>query len=122
MTARREKQINASAGNSWIIPTGNSTIHTMSNSGLFTLSILRALVEVAMLALLGQGIVGLLSGTRRQENPIYRIFLVVTRPAILLTRAITPGAIIDRHIPFIAFFLLVWLWVSLAWFKHHLAS
>lgn len=94
----------------------------MSNSGLFTLSILRALVEVAMLALLGQGIVGLLSGTRRQENPIYRIFLVVTRPAILLTRAITPGAIIDRHIPFIAFFLLVWLWVSLAWFKHHLAS
>ena len=36
--------------------------------------------------------------------------------------SITHGemAIIDRHVPFVAFFLLFWLWIFLAWAKRHL--
>ncbi|MBK7815314.1 MAG: hypothetical protein IPJ52_14080 [Rhodocyclaceae bacterium] len=94
----------------------------MGHPELFMLSIVRALVEVAMLALLGQGIVGLLSGARRQANPIYQLFAVVTRPVIRLARAITPKAIIERHVPFVAFFLLFWLWIFLAWAKRYLAG
>lgn len=94
----------------------------MGHPELFMLSILRALVEVAMLALLGQGLVGLLSGARRQTNPIYQLFAVVTRPVIRLVRVVTPKAIIDRHVPFVAFFLLFWLWIFLAWAKRHLAA
>lgn len=94
----------------------------MGHPELFMLSILRALVEVAMLALLGQGIVGLLSGARRQANPIYQLFAVVTRPVIRLVRAITPKAIIERHVPFVAFLLLFWLWIFLAWAKRYLAG
>jgi uncharacterized protein YggT (Ycf19 family) len=101
-------------------PVGDRSKDNMGNPELFILSTLRALVEVAMLALLGQGIVGLLSGARRQANPVYQLFSVVTRPVIRLVRVITPPAIIDRHVPFVAFFLLFWLWIFLAWAKRHL--
>ncbi len=94
----------------------------MGHPELFMLSIVRALVEVAMLALLGQGIVGLLSGARRHANPIYHLVAVGTRPVIRLARAITPKAIIERHVPFVAFFLLFWLWIFLAWAKRYLAG
>jgi uncharacterized protein YggT (Ycf19 family) len=94
----------------------------MSNPDLLILSILRALVEVAMLALLGQGAVALLAGARRQSNPIYQLFAIVTRPVIRAVRFITPKPIIDKHVPFVAFFLLFWLWIFLAWAKQYLAS
>ena len=94
----------------------------MAHPELFILSIVRALVEVAMLALLGQGVVGLLSGARRQTNPIYQLFAVITRPVIRLVRAITPKAVIDRHVAVVTFFLLFWLWIFLAWVKRYLAG
>lgn len=94
----------------------------MTNPDLFVLSALRALVEVALLALLGQGAVALLSGARRQTNPIYQLFAVVTRPVIRVVRFITPKPIIDKHVPFVAFLLLFWFWLFLAWAKRYLAS
>lgn len=94
----------------------------MANADLFILSALRALVEVAMLALLGLGAVALLSGARRHTNPIYQLFAVITKPVVRAARFITPKAIIDKHVPFVAFFLLFWLWIFLAWAKQFLAS
>lgn len=94
----------------------------MSNPDLFILSILRVLVEVAMLALLGQGAVGLLAGARRYANPVYQLFQVITRPVLKAIRVITPKPVLDKHLPFVAFFLLFWLWIFLAWAKRFLAS
>jgi len=94
----------------------------MASTELLLLGVLRALVEVALLALLGQGVVGLLAGSRRGTNPIYVLFQVVTKPAIRATRWITPGLILDRHIPYVTFFLLFWLWIFLAWAKRFLAA
>lgn len=94
----------------------------MPNLDLFLLSLLRVLVEVALFSLLGQGLVGLLAGGRRQGNPIYQVFAIVTRPVIRAARMLTPRAIIDRHLPFVAFFLLFWLWIFLAWAKRWLAA
>lgn len=94
----------------------------MSNPELLILSALRVLVEVALLSLLAQGAVGLLSGARRQANPIYQLFQVVTRPVIRIVRIVTPRPVIDKHIPFVAFFLLFWLWIFLAWAKRFLAA
>jgi hypothetical protein len=94
----------------------------MTESLLFLLTALRALVEVAGLSLLGQGIVGLLAGRRREENFVYRIFQVITRPAIRAIRAVLPAAIIDRHVPFVAFFVLLWLWLALAYVKRLLSA
>ena len=56
---------------------------------------------------LGQGVVGLLAGRRREENFIYRIFQVATRPAMRAARTVLPAGIIDRHIPYVTFFVLL---------------
>lgn len=94
----------------------------MANLEIFIISILRALVEVAMLTLLGQGLLAILAGSRRATNPIYQLFRTITRPALRVVRFITPRIIIDKHLPFIAFFLLFWLWIFLAYMKRTLCG
>lgn len=89
---------------------------------LFLISVLRTLVEVAGLALLGQGVLALLAGKYRHENLFYRVFQIVTRPVIKAARFITPRFIIDAHVPFLAFFLLFWLWIALALAKRYLCA
>ncbi len=89
---------------------------------LFIISILRALIEVAGLSLLGQGAVALLSGKYRDQNIFYKLFQIVTRPVIKATRFIAPRVIIDAHVPFLAFFILFWLWIALALAKRHLCA
>lgn len=89
---------------------------------LVVVSLMRALVEVAMLSLLGQGAVGLLSGARREQNPIYRLFVIITGPVVRIFRGILPRVIADRHVPFVVFFILFWLWIVLAVLKQHLSG
>lgn len=89
---------------------------------LLIVSILRALVEVAGMSLLGQGAVALLSGKYREQNIFFKLFQIVTRPVIKATRAIAPRVILDAHVPFLAFFILFWLWIALALAKRHLCS
>lgn len=94
----------------------------MANPEIFIISILRGVTEVALLALLGQGLLALLAGSRRATNPIYQLFQTVTRPVLRIARFITPRAIIDKHLPFVAFFLLFWLWIFLAYAKRVLGD
>ena len=89
----------------------------MVSAELMGVSVLRALVEVAGMFLLGQGVLYLLAGAGRQNNIVYRVFQVVTGPVIRFVRLITPRLIVDRHIPVVAFFLLFWLWIVLAYVR-----
>lgn len=89
---------------------------------LFLISAARALVEVAGFALIGQGVLALLAGARRHANPFYRILEIVTAPVIKATRLITPSIIHDQHVPALAFFLLFWLWITLALAKRSLCA
>lgn len=89
----------------------------MTHPELLAIGALRALAEVSMLFLVGQGVLALLAGRRRAGNPIYQVFVIVTRPVLKLARRISPPQIIDRHLPFVAFFFLFWLWLGLAWLK-----
>lgn len=89
---------------------------------LLILSILRTLVEVALLSLFGQGALGLLAGAARGRNPIYRFFCILTRPPIRAMRFAMPRLIIDTHIPIITFFVLFWLWILLAYVKRSIGS
>lgn len=94
----------------------------MANPEIFLISILRALTEVALLTLLGQGLLAFLAGSRRATNPVYLLFQVVTRPVLRIIRSITPGIILDKHLPFVAFFLLFWLWIVLALLKRYFCT
>jgi uncharacterized protein YggT (Ycf19 family) len=89
----------------------------MSNPELFFLSVLRALVEVALLSLVAQGLLAFLAGSRRDTNPVYQLFRVVTRPVLRAMRAVTPKPILDRHLPIVSFFVLFWVWILLAYAK-----
>lgn len=94
----------------------------MTSIELFLVSALRALVEVALLALIGQGLLAVLAGARRGTNPIYRLFQIITDPVVRLVRRITPRAVLDKHLPFVAFFVLFWLWILLAYVKRVLCG
>lgn len=69
--------------------------------------ILKAINEIALLGLLGQGILFLFAGAKRDSNPIYFIFKTVTSPVMKLARLITPRFVLDQHIGFVALFILL---------------
>ncbi len=81
------------------------------------ISILKALIEIAGVAFLGQGVLWLVSGAKRDENVVYRMFRVLTSPVTRVTRIITPRVVLDQHIGLVAFFLLMVLWVVVFAFK-----
>lgn len=77
---------------------------------LTLVDILKALLEVAGLALLGQGLLFLFAGSKRESNVIYQALATVTRPVIRITRFITPRIVLDRHLGLVAFLLVVLGW------------
>jgi len=82
-----------------------------------TIVILKALTEVAGVAFLGQGILWVIAGAKREQNIVYNLFRTLTSPVTRMTRAITPRVIIDAHIGLVAFFLLLVLWIALTALK-----
>ena len=79
--------------------------------------ILKALMEIAGLALLGQGILFVLTGANREQNLFYKVLKTVTSPIMRALRFITPRFVLDRHIGIAAFFLVAGLWLALTMFK-----
>ncbi len=81
---------------------------------LIAVVLLKGLVEIAGLALLGQGLLYLLAGAGREQNLFYRILKLIASPAVKLTRLITPRRLVpDVYIGVAAFFLLAGLWLGL---------
>lgn len=78
---------------------------------LLLVEILKMLAEIALMALAGQWVLGLLAGARREQNLFYQLFQVLTRPLIAGTRWVTPKLVLDRHLPLVAFLLLFFVWV-----------
>jgi len=72
-----------------------------------------------LVVLLGQGLLYLLAGPRRHENLVYKMFVTVTGPIMKATRFVTPRFIVDAHLGFVAFFLLMLLWVFAFAMKVH---
>lgn len=78
---------------------------------LLLTSSLKLIAEIALLAMAGQWLLGLLAGRKREGNFFYQLLQVLTRPFVKLTRAISPRVVLDRHIPLAAFALLLSLWL-----------
>ena len=89
----------------------------MNSPELLIVSVLKALVEIAAMSLLAQGVVAVLSGNARQRNFVYQLFQVVTAPIIKLVRALTPRFIADQYLGLVGFFILFWLWIALIFAK-----
>ena len=89
----------------------------MEHLELHVLSALRALLQIALMFLLGQGLLALLAGSRRHTNTVYKLFLLLTSPITNVVRKITPKKIVDQHVPLVAFFLLFWLLYAVSHLK-----
>lgn len=89
-------------------------MHTKKHgdSLLIVVSIFKLVAEIALLALLGQGVLALLAGAKREQNVFYQLLQVVTRPFVAGTRMITPKVVIDRHVPIVAALLLLFVWLA----------
>jgi hypothetical protein len=87
------------------------------SADLLLVTIGKALVELAALFIVGQGLLFLLAGGKREGNLFYQLFKVITRPVYGLVRLLTPKVIVDRHVPWVALIVLFWLWILLTFAK-----
>jgi cytochrome b561 len=71
------------------------------------LNIAQVVLYVAMLALLGQGLLFVLAGAKRDSNFFYKLLQVISKPFTLPMRKVTPRQVADEHVPLITFFLLL---------------
>lgn len=83
------------------------------NLSYFLVTALRELVLINFYALVGQGILYVLAGQGREQNMFYRIIKLIASPAMWLARKLSPKLVVDRHIPWVALFLVIVLGVAL---------
>jgi hypothetical protein len=78
---------------------------------------LKAVLEIAALAVLGQCVLGWLAGPRKQDNLAYRVLQVMGRPPLSLARLVSPRVVLDRHLPLVALLLLGFAWLGVTALK-----
>ena len=79
---------------------------------LIFFTILKLIAEIALLALFAQWLVGLMSGSARNRNPFYALLQLLGRPWTRVARWLSPRVVLDRHVPLVAFFLLLLMWAT----------
>ena len=84
---------------------------------LLFLSALKLVIEVALLCLLGQGVLYVLAGPRRDDNLFYQLLKMATRPFVAVVRRLTPSKVADQHVPVVVFFLLAVAWMVVTFEK-----
>ena len=79
---------------------------------LLLVTTVKLIAEIALLALLGQWLLGLLAGAKRDKNIFYQILQVLGRPFVSVARLVTPKFVVERHLPLVAFLLLMFVWLA----------
>ena len=74
---------------------------------LNVLNVIQLVLYIALLALVGQGALHVLTGSRRDSNVFYRLLQVISKPFTMPVRWITPRQVDDRHVPVVTFLLLL---------------
>lgn len=73
---------------------------------------IKLIAEIALMALLGQWVLGLLAGARKQQNIFYQALATIGRPFVWLARHLSPRVVLDQHVPLVAFLMLLFIWVA----------
>ncbi len=84
---------------------------------LTVIEAVKLVTEIALLALLGQWVLGLLAGAKKEQNLFYQILAIVGRPVVAMVRFVTPRFVLERHHPLVAFLLLVFVWLGVTVWK-----
>ena len=78
---------------------------------LLFVSSIKLVAEIALMALAGQFLLGLLAGAKRDTNVFYGLLRALTNPFVKGARMLAPKVVLDRHIPLVAFLLLAFAWI-----------
>lgn len=74
---------------------------------LIFLKALQLVLYIALLALVGQGILAVLAGPKRETNFFYKLLQLLSKPFTTPVRWLTPAKVGDHQVPIVTFFLLV---------------
>lgn len=88
---------------------------TEPGTALFVLRLAKLVLEIALLALVGQGVLYMITrafGGNPAGNVFYKALEVVASPFVKLVRRITPRFVLDRHVPWATLGLLVAAYVA----------
>ena len=77
----------------------------------------KLIAEIALLALLGQWLLGLLVGAKRDKNLFYQILQIMGKPFVAVARVISPKFVVERHLPLVAFLILAFVWFGITILK-----
>lgn len=78
---------------------------------LLFLTSVKLVCEIALMALVGQGLLAWLAGAQREANVFYKLLQVLTRPFTGAARWLAPSQLAERHLGFVAFCLLLVVWL-----------
>ncbi len=84
---------------------------------LALVTVVKLIAEIALMVLLGQWVLGLLAGTRRDKNLFYQILKMAGRPFVSVARFLSPKFVVERHLPLVAFLLLAFVWLGITILK-----
>lgn len=84
---------------------------------LLLLSALKLVFEIALMVLLGQGLLAVLAGEGRHKNFFYQLLKILSKPFVQFARWITPRQVADQHVGFVAFFLVAIAWAVVTFEK-----
>lgn len=79
---------------------------------LAVVTTVKLIAEIALLALLGQWLLGLLAGAKRDMNIFYQILQIMGKPFVVVARYVSPRFVLERHLPLVAFLLLAFVWLG----------
>lgn len=79
---------------------------------LLFLNAAQLLLYIGILALLGQGLLFILAGAKRDTNMFYQLFIIVNKPWTYIAALIAPKQIAKRHHPFVAFCMVAVLYLA----------
>jgi len=87
---------------------------------LLWLNVFQLVLYIGLLALLGQGVLHILAGARRDDNFVYQLFQIVNKPWVEAARWISPAKVSPQHVPVVAFCVMavLYLAVTLAKIEH----
>ncbi len=78
---------------------------------LLLASSVKLVCEIALMAFIGQWLLGVLVGRQSDTNLFYRLLGTLTAPFIRAARWLAPPVVLDRHLPLVAFLILLMLWL-----------
>jgi hypothetical protein len=84
---------------------------------LLAVVIAKSLIELSLMFIVGRFLLGLLAGANRDNNVFWQLLDVASKPALWLTRKLSPRLILDQHIPLAASSLLLIAWVFMVQLK-----